>query len=61
MKTRLKSCKLIIEVQDYFYKLNILHRDIKLDNIIFYSEGIKKVGDFGIFKIINSKQTMYDQ
>ena len=53
--------KQIIEALDYCHKLNILHRDIKLDNIILDSEGIIKVGDFGVSKIINPKQTMYDQ
>lgn len=53
--------KQILEALHYCHKLNILHRDIKLDNIILNSEGIIKVGDFGVSKIVDPKQTMYDQ
>ena len=53
--------KQILEALQYWHKLNILHRDIKLDNIILDSEGVIKVGDFGVSKIINPKATMYDQ
>lgn len=53
--------KQILEALHYCHKLNILHRDIKLDNIILDSEGVIKVGDFGVSKIVESKQTMYDQ
>lgn len=53
--------KQILEALQYCHKLNILHRDIKLDNIILDSEGVIKVGDFGVSKIINPTELMYDQ
>nr|QJD55598.1 snf1-related protein kinase [Euplotes vannus] len=53
--------KQILEALQYCHRLNILHRDIKLDNIILDSEGVIKVGDFGVSKIINPKEVMYDQ
>lgn len=53
--------KQILEALHYCHKLNILHRDIKLDNIILDSEGVIKIGDFGVSKIIEPGQTMYDQ
>ncbi|CAI2382573.1 unnamed protein product [Moneuplotes crassus] len=53
--------KQILEALQYCHRLNILHRDIKLDNIILDSQGIIKVGDFGVSKIIDPTQVMYDQ
>lgn len=53
--------KQILEALHYCHNLNILHRDIKLDNIILDSEGMIKIGDFGVSKIIDPKQIMYDQ
>jgi 5'-AMP-activated protein kinase catalytic alpha subunit len=53
--------KQILDALHYCHKLNILHRDIKLDNIILDAEGVIKVGDFGVSKIVDNNQTMYDQ
>ena len=53
--------KQILEALHYCHKLNILHRDIKLDNIILDSEGVIKIGDFGVSKIIEPGAVMYDQ
>jgi serine/threonine protein kinase len=53
--------KQILEALHYCHNLNILHRDIKLDNIILDSEGVIKVGDFGVSKIVDPAKKMFDQ
>ncbi len=40
------------------YKHNMVHRDIKPDNIMFTTEGIAKLADLGIAKSTNEQDTM---
>lgn len=44
----------IIEGIDYVHKKGVLHRDIKLDNILLTSEGDVKICDFGVSKIVQN-------
>lgn len=45
----------IIQGIQYVHSKGVLHRDIKLDNILLTSEGDVKICDFGVSKIIASK------
>ena len=43
----------------YIHKKNILHRDLKTQNIFLTTQNIIKIGDFGISKVamIENRQT----
>lgn len=53
--------KQIIESLAYCHKKNILHRDIKLDNILLDANGQVKICDFGVGKIVKKGEKMTEQ
>ena len=54
--------KQIIEGIEYIHSKNIVHRDIKLENILIDLKNNIKICDFGIGKILNNKnEKLYDQ
>lgn len=40
----------------YIHKMKIIHRDLKLDNILLATNMQIKIGDFGVAKHVNAKQ-----
>lgn len=53
--------KQIVEGIGYIHSKNILHRDIKLDNILLDDKGHIKIADFGVGKYAKPGSTLYDQ
>ena len=50
----------IVKGVGYLHNKNILHRDIKLDNILLDKNLNPKIIDFGISSIYNNNQKIYD-
>lgn len=51
----------IIEALQYIHSLNIVHRDIKLDNILIDLSNNIKICDFGVSKYVKKGEIMFDQ
>ena len=51
----------IVEGLRYCHARGILHRDIKLDNILLTSEGDIKICDFGVSKLVKSGELLKEQ
>jgi serine/threonine protein kinase len=53
--------KQLIEGLGYLHARNVLHRDIKLDNILLDGKGIVKIADFGVSKQVRPGEVMREQ
>jgi serine/threonine protein kinase len=51
----------IVDGLRYCHSRGILHRDIKLDNILLTSEGDIKICDFGVSKLVKPGQILKEQ
>jgi len=60
-----KDCILIVvqllDGLDYAHHFGIVHRDIKPENVLFTSNGVPKLSDFGIAKIMTTLSTSTDR
>lgn len=52
--------KQVIEGIGYIHSKRILHRDIKLDNILLDGKGQVKIADFGVSKSVKKGEIMYE-
>ena len=50
----------IIEGLGYIHRKRILHRDIKLDNILLDGKGNVKIADFGVSKLVKPGDIMHE-
>jgi serine/threonine protein kinase len=55
---KISIIKQTADALDHVHRLGIIHRDIKPENILVTDDGIVKITDFGIGKIIDSELTI---
>jgi len=52
--------KQILDGVYHCHAQGIIHRDVKLDNILLDSHGVIKLGDFGVSKLITPYEVMHE-
>lgn len=51
----------IMQGINYLHANGIVHRDIKLDNILLDGHGNVKIGDFGVSKMVKANELLFEQ
>lgn len=44
----------------YMHNIGIVHRDIKLDNILLDGQGNVKIGDFGVSRRVDQDELLFE-
>lgn len=52
--------KQIISGLQYIHSKNIIHWDIKLDNLLLDGDGKIKIADFGVSKLVKTGEKIFD-
>lgn len=53
--------KQIMQGIEHMHAIGIVHRDIKLDNILLDGHGNVKIGDFGVSRRVEDDKLLYEQ
>ena len=53
--------KQIMQGIAYMHTIGIVHRDIKLDNILLDGQGNVKIGDFGVSRRVEQDELLFEQ
>ena len=53
--------KQIMQGIAYMHQIGIVHRDIKLDNILLDGHGNVKIGDFGVSRRVDQEELLFEQ
>jgi len=53
--------KQIMQGIEYMHSIGIVHRDIKLDNILLDGKGNVKIGDFGVSRRVDQDELLFEQ
>ena len=52
--------KQIMQGMAYMHSIGVVHRDIKLDNIMLDGHGNIKIGDFGVSRRIQEDELLFE-
>ena len=53
-----KYFECVVSGLEYIHSQNMVHRDLKPDNILIFDDGVAKISDFGLVKDLNTEQSI---